>query len=126
MSRWALFICPSFESIDSRPEQLLLATGVAIATYFFVPGSLARRRWLEWADAAGLAAFAVQGSAVALTHGVHQVVAVVMGVLTATGGGVVRDLLAGDRPLVCAGEPYASTAFAGALTFVALAAGGPP
>lgn len=102
------------------PEQLILSVVAALITYFFVPPSVARRRWVAWSDAAGLSAFAVQGSFIALTHSVHPSVAIVMGVMTATGGGVVRDLLAGDRPLILGGQLYASTALAGAIVLVLL------
>jgi uncharacterized membrane protein YeiH len=62
----------------------------------------------------------VQGSLVALEQGVNPVVVVVMGILTATGGGVVRDLLCGDRPMILSGQLYASTALAGSVVLVVL------
>ena len=73
-----------------------------------------------WMDAAGLAAFAVQGSLVALDQGVSPLVVVVMGMMTATGGGVIRDLLCGDRPMILSGQLYASTALAGSVVLVVL------
>jgi uncharacterized membrane protein YeiH len=47
-----------------------------------------------------------------------------MGVMTATVGGIVRDLLGGESPVILSREIYASAALAGALTFVVLAAFG--
>ena len=102
------------------PEQLVISIIAALVTYFVVPTSLARKKWIAWSDAAGLAAFAVQGSLVALEQGVNPVVVVVMGMLTATGGGVVRDLLCGDRPMILSGQLYASTALAGSVVLVVL------
>jgi len=102
------------------PEQLVISIIAALITYFAVPQSLARRKWIAWSDAAGLAAFAVQGSLIALDQGVSPVVVVVMGMMTATGGGVVRDLLCGDRPMILSGQLYASTALAGSVVLVVL------
>jgi uncharacterized membrane protein YeiH len=106
------------------PEQLVISIIVALITYFVVPPSLARRKWIAWSDAAGLAAFAVQGSFIALDQGVSPVVAVVMGMLTATGGGVVRDLLCGDRPMILSGQLYTSAALAGSAVLMVLVATG--
>jgi uncharacterized membrane protein YeiH len=106
------------------PEQLVISIIAALITYFTVPQSLARRKWIAWSDAAGLAAFAVQGSLIALDQGTSSTVAVVMGMLTATGGGVVRDLLCGDQPMILSGQFYASTALAGSVVLVVLTATG--
>jgi uncharacterized membrane protein YeiH len=102
------------------PEQLVISIIAALITYFAVPQSLARKKWIAWSDAAGLAAFAVQGSLIALDQGVSPVVVVVMGMMTATGGGVVRDLLCGDRPMILSGQLYVSTALAGSFVLVVL------
>mgnify|MGYP005993122069 CR=1 FL=1 len=72
------------------------------------------------ADAAGLAVFTVLGTTLALSAGVERDVAVLLGVVSGVGGGVVRDVLAGQRPLVLVGQVYALTAIAGAVLFVAL------
>ena len=103
------------------PEQLMISIIASLIPYFAVPQSLARKKWIAWSDAAGLSAFAVQGSLIALDQGVSPLVVVVMGMLTATGGGVVRDLLCGDRPMILSGQLYASTALAGSVVLVVLA-----
>ncbi|MEG9226141.1 trimeric intracellular cation channel family protein [Aeromicrobium sp. Sec7.5] len=72
------------------------------------------------ADAAGLAVFTVLGTTLALSAGVERDVAVLLGVVTGVGGGVIRDVLAGQRPLVLVGQVYALTAIAGSVLFVAL------
>lgn len=72
------------------------------------------------ADAAGLAVFTVLGTTLALSAGVERDVAVLLGVVTGVGGGVLRDVLAGQRPLVLVGQVYALTAIAGSVLFVAL------
>ncbi|WP_229054266.1 trimeric intracellular cation channel family protein [Aeromicrobium sp. Leaf350] len=75
------------------------------------------------ADAAGLAVFTVLGTTLALSAGLEREVAVMLGVVSGVGGGVIRDVLAGQRPLVLVGQVYALTAIAGATLFVALDAG---
>jgi len=72
------------------------------------------------ADAFGLAAFCVTGASLTLTLGNPAWLAVVMGVLTGVGGGVLRDVLANTHPLVFTGQVYATAALAGAAGFVAL------
>ncbi len=71
-------------------------------------------------DAIGLGFFAVAGTSKALDAGLPGWAAVGMGVLTSIGGGVVRDLLAGEVPLVLRREIYAMAALVGAV-IVALA-----
>jgi uncharacterized membrane protein YeiH len=66
-------------------------------------------------DAIGLGFFAVAGTSKAIAFGLPPFAAVAMGVLTGVGGGVIRDLLAGEVPLVLRREIYAVAALAGAL-----------
>jgi uncharacterized membrane protein YeiH len=88
--------------------------GVALAVWF------APRRWwasdgqrfrlLEWADAAGLAAYAVLGTAKALGYGLPPVPAVLMGVITGCVGGIIRDVLAGVPSILLRPELYVTAA----------------
>ena len=89
-----------------------LATAAAAGLVgFAAPTAIARaRRTVLVVDAAGLGVFAVAGTAKALDHGVPAVGAVVIGVITAVGGGVARDLLAGDVPVILHSEIYATPA----------------
>jgi len=75
---------------------------------------------LQLADAAGLALFVVLGAEVALELSFGPAAAVVAGIITGVGGGVIRDLLADRTPLILSGEIYATAAIAGALVFVVL------
>ena len=72
------------------------------------------------ADAAGLAVFTVTGTLLALAANATGPVAVMLGVVTGTGGGVARDILARQRPLVLVGQIYALTAIAGSIVLVIL------
>ena len=69
-------------------------------------------------DAAGLALFAVSGTTTALTLSVEPVGAILVGVLTAIGGGIARDLLVGEIPFVLRRDVYALAALAGAVVTV--------
>ncbi|MEW5709962.1 MAG: trimeric intracellular cation channel family protein [Pseudomonadota bacterium] len=71
-------------------------------------------------DALGLALFTVLGTQIALAMEVDGFVASLMGVITGVFGGVLRDVLCNEVPLVFGGELYATAAWAGALLLVAL------
>ncbi|HIW28966.1 MAG TPA: trimeric intracellular cation channel family protein [Candidatus Luteococcus avicola] len=83
---------------------------------FWFSGTLARaRRVILVADALGLGAFAVTGAAVAIEAGYPGVEAIAVGMITAVGGGVLRDVLSGQVPSVFGRELYAVPALLGAL-----------
>jgi uncharacterized membrane protein YeiH len=65
-------------------------------------------------DAAGLALFAVVGAAKAVDHDLRPLLAVLLGAVSAVGGGVIRDLLLQQVPLVLRSEIYAVAALTGA------------
>jgi uncharacterized membrane protein YeiH len=109
-----------------HPTYLLVALGVAVLVYFTAHLFESRFRVLLWADAIGLAAYAVVGAAKTLAAGASAADALALGVLTATFGGVIRDVLAGEPSVILRRELYITCAFAGALTFVAISAAGAP
>ncbi len=82
-------------------------------------------RWrlpaLLWFDAIGMAAYAVIGAAKAGSYGLPPLPCIVMGVLTASFGGIVRDVLAGVPSILLRREIYVSAAALGAGTYVLLA-----
>jgi uncharacterized membrane protein YeiH len=69
-------------------------------------------------DAAGLAVFAVAGTQKALGYGLNPVTALLLGMLTGIGGGILRDLLLNEIPTVFHSELYAVAALAGGLVVV--------
>ncbi len=103
-----------------NPTEVLLCMAAALVTFFFIHKDISRYRALVWSDALGLSSFAVVGSHIAMDYEVSPVVAVFMGALTATGGGVVRDVLTQTRPMITRGELYATAALAGSTTYVCL------
>jgi uncharacterized membrane protein YeiH len=70
-------------------------------------------------DALGLSLFAVSGAEKALGYGHNYEVAVMLGILTAVGGGVIRDIFLNRIPVIFENEIYASAALLGALVVVA-------
>jgi uncharacterized membrane protein YeiH len=102
-----------------EPAYLIVCLAAAGAVWAFGFGAY-RLRALLWMDALGMAAYAVFGAAKALSLGVHPVSAVVMGVLTATFGGIVRDVLAEEPSVLLRREIYITAAIVGAVVFVAL------
>lgn len=76
------------------------------------------------ADAAGLSAFVILGTQIGLAAQLAPFLAVVLGVLSGVGGGVIRDLLTGNKPVVLVGQLYAVAGIVGAVVFVAIDAWG--
>lgn len=83
-------------------------------------------RSLEVADALGLAVFTVVGARVALEVGAPPVVVVIMSATTATVGGMIRDVLCDETPLILREEIYATAALGGGALFLGLRALGVP
>ena len=108
-----------------RPEYVLVCLGAALAVWFVGPRRF-RGSILTWLDAVGMAAYAVVGALKAQSLGVPPFSAVVMGVLTATFGGVIRDVLAHEPSVLLQRELYVTPALAGAATFVVLGLAGAP
>lgn len=79
------------------------------------------RRAVQVFDAVGLAVFCVLGTRIALLAGYDVVPAALLGAVTAVGGGLLRDVVAGDPPVIFGDEGwYAAPAFLGALTVALL------
>ena len=99
-------------------EPRYIAICIAVAGLIW---SLGARRWgqsvLLWLDAVGLAAYAVAGAAKASEYGAPPLISVAMGVLTASFGGIVRDVLAGRPSVLLSREIYVSAAVLGAGLF---------
>jgi len=109
---------PVFWLSDSYYLWIAVVTGVLsfyLIRYLQVP-----MRLLMIADAAGLAVFVVIGTQKVLDLGHTPAIAIVMGVMTGTFGGLIRDILCGDIPLLLRREIYATAALSGAAALVIL------
>lgn len=99
---------------------LLVPPLAAALVFFFSPLVERLGPAVRLFDAAGLGLFVVSGTSKALNAGLGTVPAVVVGCLTAIGGGVLRDVLAGVVPVVLRREVYAVPAVLGAFVVAAL------
>jgi len=72
------------------------------------------------ADAAGLATFSIAGSLVAIMIGTPALIASFMGVMTGTMGGIFRDVLCNEPPVVFTSPLYATVSWLGSLLFIGL------
>ena len=101
----------------AQPEVLLVAAAAAVLVFFTAHLVESRANWLTWLDALALSIAVSAGLAVALGAGQVGVVAPIMGVLTGTFGGLMRDVVANEVPMVLRqGELYVTAAFAGAVS----------
>jgi len=103
-----------------QPAYLVACIIISTATFFFAHILHHRYRLLLSLDAVGLALFAVTGSSSALAHGASPVIAVAMGVASASFGGIIRDILGGGSPIILRQEIYITAALVGALVYVFL------
>jgi uncharacterized membrane protein YeiH len=107
----------------SDPWLLAVASAAAVAVFIGAHRLESRYRTLEWLDALALAVAVPAGVAVALAEGQGPAVMVVMGMITGCMGGLMRDVVCNEVPLVLKkGELYVSCAFAGALVAAGLVA----
>jgi uncharacterized membrane protein YeiH len=116
-----LGITPVFWVEDEKVLIFALAGGmIAIPAVRLIESGSAQRltRAVLVADAAGLALFTVVGAEIALDAGFGAGTAVVAGLVTGVGGGVIRDILAGQTPLILRSDIYATAALAGVLAYV--------
>jgi uncharacterized membrane protein YeiH len=103
-----------------EPTSVLICAAVAGITFFTAHIPQSRYNLVLWLDAVGLAVFTVIGAETALGAGASPPVACVMGVITATFGGIIRDILGGESPIILRREIYVTAALLGALVLVAL------
>jgi uncharacterized membrane protein YeiH len=105
-----------------QPQAVWTALIAAAVTFVAARFVHAPPRMLDVADAFGLALFGIAGTEKALAFGTPGIVAILLGIVTGVAGGILRDVLRGELPLVFQPDVnlYATAVFAGALTFVFL------
>lgn len=104
-----------------RPAHLYVILFAAIATLAYTRRFKPPDRLLAVADALGLAFFAISGAQIAEAQALDGVVVVVMGTLTGVAGGVLRDVLSAEIPLILRkGQIYATAAIVGIVAYLAL------
>jgi uncharacterized membrane protein YeiH len=103
----------------SAPTYLLLASAAAVGVFFTAHLLESRYRVLLWLDSVALGVAVAAGVAAATAVGQPPAIVVLMGVITGCLGGLMRDVVANEVPLVLKqGELYVSAAFGGALAAV--------
>jgi uncharacterized membrane protein YeiH len=103
-----------------RDWRYIVASLIAgVATFFWYPRITRLHQVVLLFDAAGLGVFAVSGTHKALAYGIHPFVAALLGMLTGIGGGMLRDLLVREIPVVLRSDLYALAALLGAAIVVA-------
>lgn len=95
-------------------HNLAIAVCGGLLTFYLYPVVQSFSRGVLFLDAIGLAVFAVTGAQKALQYGVNPVMAAVLGMVSGIGGGILRDVLAGDVPTVLRADLYALAALAAA------------
>ena len=98
---------------------VIVCTVVAVLV-FLTRGRGVHEQTLLWLDAVGLCVYACVGAAKSLAMGVDPVSCVVMGALTATFGGIIRDVLAGVPSILLSRELYITPAIVSAAVFIVL------
>lgn len=98
---------PVFWIVNSGVLVVVLAVS---ALLWITPQRWWQGRMLDWFDAVGLGAYGVFGAAKAMQFGVDPLPAVMMGVITACVGGIIRDVLAGEPSIILRPELYVTAA----------------
>ena len=105
----------------ANPTHLWVILGATAVTLAYVRFWIATRRALLVADALGLAFFTIAGVQIAEQAGYSDLIAVLMGTITGVAGGVFRDVLTAEIPLVMRpGRLYATAAIIGAASYLLL------
>ncbi|MFD0916450.1 trimeric intracellular cation channel family protein [Pseudahrensia aquimaris] len=103
------------------PTDLFICIAIAILVATLNKPLLGRRlAGLYFADALGLALFAVLGAAKAETLNAHPFICVLLGAMTASFGGIIRDVVCNDTPVFLQEEIYITAALAGAALYIIL------
>ena len=109
---------PLFWMTDLNYVIVITVTSLILQIFFHLYHKIDKA--LKFFDAIGLAAFSVIGFKVALAQDVSPVIAVMMGVWTAIIGGLLRDIICNEIPLLLQREIYITASIAGSVTYLAL------
>lgn len=105
----------------SELSYVSIAVITAIAVFFLYPRIKGQMGLFLIFDAVGLGVFTIIGATVALNiYGFNVLLMVFAGMITAIGGGIIRDALVNETPLVFRKELYASISFVGVLLYILL------
>jgi len=103
-----------------RPLYIYIVITGALSAFVFKKYVKRIRKTLFLFDTIGISLFTISGVQIALQHSSSGIIIVIFGVMTASFGGVIRDILCNEIPLIFRKEIYATACLAGALTYVGL------
>jgi uncharacterized membrane protein YeiH len=110
----------------ANPYVLLLVCGAALLT-IPLARQIGRLKWpFLLLDALGLVVFTVIGCNIGIEAGVHPIIVIVAGMVTGTAGGILRDVLCNDVPLIFQGELYATVSMVVGIVYYLGLLGGMP
>ncbi len=111
----------------ANPSYLIVIVACALLTVAWTRWFRPPNQSLQYADALGLAFFTISGAQIAETLNFAPIIVIVMGTITGVVGGVLRDILCAEIPMILRrGNIYATAAIAGAAFYLALNALGLP
>lgn len=102
-----------------EPVYVVTSVVMSVAVYFTAHLAQSRMKILLWLDAVGLSMVTVAGTAKGLDAGVGPINAIVMGVITASLGGIIRDILGHEPSIILRKEIYVTASLLGALIYAA-------
>jgi len=101
------------------PADIVICIVCAFVVCVFSRPLIGRRmQWLLYADAIGLALFSVLGAAKAEMAGAHPFIAILFGAMSATFGGIIRDVICGETPVLFRHEIYITAGLLGAAVYI--------
>lgn len=103
-----------------EPTHIYACFLTAVVMFFVAPMVESRKRLVLWYDAIGLAFVTVVGTVKGVDAGTGALIAVVMGVMTATVGGIIRDVVSGEPSIIMKREIYVTAAVCGGAMYVGL------
>ena len=118
LMRDGIFLQAGVPAVVRNQDYLYAVTAAAVACLFFGRRAVLSERLVALVDAAALGAYAVVGMEKSLAFGLSFAPAVLVGTINACGGGILRDVLMREEPMVFRpGQFYAMAALIGCLTY---------
>ncbi|WKT58825.1 trimeric intracellular cation channel family protein [Candidatus Nitrosotenuis chungbukensis] len=111
----------------SDPSYVIVSVASAVALFFLYPHL--KKHWNVFLkfDAIGLGVFSITGATFAYSiFGLNFLAMAFAGILSAVGGGILRDVFVNEVPIIFVKEPYAAASFVGVVVFFLLLVGGTP
>lgn len=114
---------PLFWTTDMNYLIVITATSLIFQAFFDESKRVSKttvEKWLTVSDAIGLSAFSLIGLKVALSYGTNPMIATLMGIVTIIVGGMIRDMICNELPLVLRKEIYISASIIGSVVYFGL------